>query len=95
VICNKEAETLTLPLANKRAKSLSGVAILKKGGRGGKASRGGRKAVKKETIKKEVKEEEDVKIEEDIKDNSNNFLKANNILYCKRKNHFNFIYPLN
>ena len=39
-ILKEEAETLTLLLTNKQAKSLIGVAILKRG-RGGKASRGG------------------------------------------------------
>jgi hypothetical protein len=91
-ISKEEAETLTLPPANKRAKSPTGIAVPKRGGRGVKASKGGRKAVKKELIKKEVKEEEDIKIEEDIEDDSNDFPEAHNV-HCKRKNHPNSMYP--
>ena len=40
-ILKEEAETLTLPLANKRAKSPTGVAILKRGGKGNRGGRGG------------------------------------------------------
>jgi hypothetical protein len=77
---SKEAETLALPPANKRAKSPTGVAIPKRGGRGGKASRGGRKAnAKSETTKGEVKE--------DIQEDSNNFPEAYDVLRRKRKNH--------
>lgn len=96
-LSKEEAETLALPPANKRAKSPSGAAISKRGGRGGrggKASRGGKKAtVKKETIKKEVKEEEDIKIEEEIQEDSDDFPEVNNVLHRKRKNHPNSMYP--
>ena len=88
---SKEAETLALPRANKRAKSLSGAAISKKGGRGGKASRGGKKAtVNKETITEEVKEEKDIKI---VEDDSDDFPEAHDVLRHKRKNQPNSLYP--
>jgi hypothetical protein len=78
-------ETLVLPLANKRAKSLAGIAILKRREQRGKASRESRKAVKKESIKKEVKEEvKDVKIKEEIEEDSD-FLKADEVVTYKRK----------
>jgi hypothetical protein len=93
-ISKEEAETLALPLANKRAKSPTGVAIPKRG-RGGKASRGGQRAnVKKETIKEEVKDEKDIKIEEEIQEDSDEPPKAHNVLPCKRKNISNSMYPV-
>jgi len=65
-ILKEEAETLTLPLANKRAKRLTGAAIPKRWGQGGRV-RGGKKAgIRREAIKEEVKEEKDIKVEEDI-----------------------------
>jgi hypothetical protein len=83
---SKEAETLALPPAKKRAKSPTGVAIPKRGGRGGKASRGGRKAnAKSETTKEEVNE--------DIQEDSNDFPEAYNVLRRKRKNHPNSGHP--
>jgi hypothetical protein len=92
-ISKEEAETLTLPPANKRAKSPTGDAVPKRGGRG-RGSRGGRKPnVKKETIKEEAKEEEDVKIEEEIQEDSD-FLEANEIGIRKRKYMPNSLYPL-
>jgi hypothetical protein len=82
---SKEAETLALPPANKRAKSPTGVAIPKRGGRGGKASRGGRKAnAKSETIKE---------VKEDIQEDSNDFPEAYDVLRRKRKNHPNSMHP--
>jgi hypothetical protein len=56
-LAKEEAETLTLPPANKRAKSPTGVAIPKRGGNKSKGGKGGRKAV----VKKE-EEDEDVEI---------------------------------
>jgi hypothetical protein len=84
-ISKEEAETLALPLANKRAKSPTGVAIPKRRGKGNRKGKGGRKvAVKKEVIKEEVEEEEDMKIEEELEED-NEFPEANEIIGSKRK----------
>jgi hypothetical protein len=85
-ISKEEAKTLALPLANKRAKSPTGAAIPKRGGKGNKGVKGGRKVVvKKEVIKKEVKEEEDkVKVEEEI-DKDFDFPEVNEVIGRKRR----------
>jgi hypothetical protein len=85
-ISKEEAETLALPPANKRAKSPTGAAIPKRGGKGTKGGKGGRKvAVKKEVIKKEVKEEEEkVKVEEEV-DEDIDFPEVDELIGRKRR----------
>jgi len=76
----EKAETLALPLANKRAKSLISVTIPKKGERRNKGSKGQKRDVKKEQIKEETK----VKIKEEVKEDSD-LLKVNKIVSSKQK----------
>ena len=94
-LSKEEAETLSLPLANKRAKSLSGIAIPKRGGgrgKGGKGSRGGRGARKTYVKREVVKEEEgDVKIEEEEVEEDSDFPEAHDVFARKRKQ--NSLYP--
>jgi hypothetical protein len=96
-LLKEEAETLSLPPANKQAKSPTSVAIPKRGGgrgKGGKGGRGGQKPyVKKEAIKDDeeekaiVVEEEEEEVEED-----SDFPEANEIVTCKRKTISNSMY---
>jgi hypothetical protein len=85
-ISKEEAETLALPPANKRAKSPTGAAIPKRGGKGNKGGKKGQKvAVKRGAIKKEVKEEEEkVKVEEET-DEDIDFPNVNEVMKGKRK----------
>jgi hypothetical protein len=86
-LLKEEAETLSLPPANKRAKSPTSVAIPRRGGRGkgGRGGRGGRKPyVKKEAIKDEEEEKAIVVEEEEVEEDSD-FLEADEIVTCKRK----------
>jgi hypothetical protein len=81
-ISKEEAETLALPLANKRAKSPTGVAIPKRGGKGNKKGKAGQGvSIKKEVAKEEAKEEDNMKIEEIEEDNE--FLEVNKIVKGK------------
>jgi hypothetical protein len=88
----EEAETLALLLANKQAKSPTGVAISRRGGKqvtkGGKGRKGG---IKKEQIKEE--EEAKVKIKEEEVEEDSDLPKANKIVSSKQKYHPNSKYP--
>jgi len=96
-LLKEEAETLALPLASKRAKSPTSIAVPKRGGggrrgKGGKGGKGGRKPyVKKEAIKEE-EEEKGVKVEEEAEEDSD-FLEAPNVFTRKRKQ--TSMYPAN
>jgi hypothetical protein len=85
-LSKEEAETLVLPLANKQAKSPTGVAIPKRGGKRGRGGRGGRKlAVKTKVIKEEGEEVDKLDIQEEIEEEDDELLDVNEINKGKRK----------
>jgi hypothetical protein len=88
-ISKEEAKTLALPLANKRAKSLTGVAIPKRGGKENKKGKASQRVGIKKEVVKEAKEEDNVKIKEIEEDNK--FPKVNKIVKGKcRSKHKHF-----
>jgi hypothetical protein len=84
----EEAKTLALPLANKRAKSPTGVAIPKRGRRANRGGKGQRGGVKKEQLKEETK----VKIEEEVEEDSD-LPKVDKIVSSKQKYVCSLKYP--